>query len=197
MNENVGILIFKNKKIKNPRFYLYSEDQESLILVAEKQDDHDHEWIISTDSINLNRTNESYIGILQKAHKNQSKNIASSLVNTYVGLINNQEIIRVRKIDNSLQNYSISFLYNPNKDQSFHTQPSDDNNIETLTQINQDSYFSQKYEFKYDGKICFSLKQDAKDEYIIKYSDPIDFFKAFCSAISIVLIFTKQNKEEY
>ena len=56
---NESLIIYKhNKKIKNPRFYMYSEDQESLILVAEKQQDHDHEWIISQDSINLNRTNK-------------------------------------------------------------------------------------------------------------------------------------------
>ena len=49
---NESLIIYKhNKKIKNPRFYMYSEDQESLILVAEKQQDHDHEWIISQDSI--------------------------------------------------------------------------------------------------------------------------------------------------
>lgn len=203
---NESLIIYKhNKKIKNPRFYMYSEDQESLILVAEKQQDHDHEWIISQDSINLNRTNKFFIGILQKAQKNQSKSVAPSLINTYVGFINNHEIIRVRKIDNSLQNYSISFLFDPNKDKFHQIQTQfnanelkasineTDSYIESLTQINNESYVSQLFEFKYDNKICFSIKQNAKDEYIVKYLEPIDHFKAFCAAISIILIISKQN----
>lgn len=196
MNENAGILIFKCKKLKNPRFYLYSEDQESLILVAEKQDDHNHEWIISQDSINLNRTNEFYVGFLQKAHKNQSKSLTSSLINTYVGFINNQETIRVRKIDNSLQNFSISFLNDSDENKEFNSQNNEKDNIssfsiETLTQINQESFYSQHFEFKYNNKVCFSIKQTAKDEYILNYSNPINSFKAFCSAISIISILTK------
>lgn len=192
MNENQVILIFKkNSKSKNQRFYLYSADEESLIFVAEKQPDH--EWIISQDSVNLNKTNDYFVGILMKAKQNQSKNVSSSLSNTYIGIINNQEIVRVRKIDNYLQNYNISFLNDQNNFGNDKNKV-DSNFIECLTQLNQESYFTQSFSFKYDDKICLSLEFGEKNEYVIKYSEPINCFKAFCSAISIILISMKQNK---
>ncbi|OHT12390.1 hypothetical protein TRFO_17752 [Tritrichomonas foetus] len=118
---NNCIVVSKEKKTLSghPRFYMYSGDQEKLILVAEKQN---NEWVVSTDSKNCCKDNGNFVGILK-----------NNIKNTFVGS-NEVEQIRIRKIELTSNSYNISFLMN--------------SELKSLTQDALIDSFSFKYEKK-------------------------------------------------
>lgn len=150
-------------KSKNgrPRFYLYTDDEEKLLIVAELVK---NKWNISGDAIKCSPSESLFMG-----------NLKSTDTKQYSGYFHKDEVIRVRLFDSSQQRTEkLEFTV------SIH-----DSKITTLMQeISQD----EQFQFLCGNNCCFRMNNIQDNEYKILISKPLSIFHGFCIGISMILL---------
>lgn len=155
------LVYWERSKNERPRFYLYTDDGEKLLIVAELVK---NKWNISGDAIKCSPSDSLFMG-----------NLKSTDTKQYSGYFHNDEVIRVRLFDSSQQR----------TDKLEFTVSIHDSKITTLMQeISQDD----QIQFLCGNNRSFQMNNIQESEYKMLISKPLSIFHGFCIGISIILL---------
>lgn len=165
----------------HPRYYIYSEDEETLIMAADI-DRSAGKFTISMDANEISTKSKSYLGILERSIN--GKFFISYSWHMYKD-DSKREIIQMKKESKSLYQVSIPKigtlrLQSP-KEKRKQNPP---NSIELV--VEEETEGLKQFKSEYQNKTCFLLRQTDEDEYLLNISYPLSVYQSFIVALAII-----------
>lgn len=183
INNFLGIFSKRSKtKSGYPRFYLYSENKNKLILSAESHVFKNARYEISNNSNDFTENSNYYLGRLIN-HLDQDLCFAKSKISINSNEIKKNLIIKFSKNDqkiNFLPNDFPNFLLDQIKFSDFNLFFQLFPNFLNIENSNRNILLT------FNNICCFTFAQINKDEYFFYVSKPLSLFQGFCIAISII-----------
>lgn len=178
----------RKKKTKNgpTKYYLYSEDQQDLMLVATI--DTTCCFIITQDALNISRKSEYFVGEI----------VGNRSELTYKGIdLKGKEQISITFMNNKDKKGNLFFKHVkvqiPGDYEILQRQPSYVNGVYVLNFTETVIPSKKNFILDYHCDSCFSLGKLYEDEHLFIVKNPFSIFQGFCIAIASMKEFSKKT----
>ncbi|EAX89522.1 hypothetical protein TVAG_372340 [Trichomonas vaginalis G3] len=186
--ERFTAIMTRRKKSKSgkPRYYLYTMDNQNLIICSEYHVNTTIPFRISQNISDFNPESESYLGKIEHSELSNKYTIfKKDGSENKIKIATTRFELKFHKTTNHDREMDIT-LYSDNEEPI----PVNREEFNKIKELYPDLEFIQSMQniyFKYEGKHCLSLVQIHPDEFLLDIDAPFSIFSGFASSLTTMV----------